>query len=81
MRKILKIKLLVLMIVLLGSYSRSWCQSEIDNIVRTEYKGDTLNYIRSLAALNRALAVRADRVIEVVCGLPCFLKGGSYGFD
>lgn len=47
----------------------------------TEYKGDTLNYIRSLAALNRALAVRADRVIEVVCGLPCFLKGGSYGFD
>lgn len=31
--KILKIKLLVLMIVLLGSYSRSWCQSEIDNVV------------------------------------------------
>jgi hypothetical protein len=29
----LKIKLLVLMTVLLGSYSRSWCQSEIDNIV------------------------------------------------
>ena len=25
--------LLVLVIVLLGSYSRSWCQSEIDNVV------------------------------------------------
>ena len=27
------IKLLVLVIVLLGSYSRSWCQSEINNVV------------------------------------------------
>lgn len=33
MKKILMIKLLVLVIVLLGSYSRSWCQSEINNIV------------------------------------------------
>ena len=33
MKKILIIKLLVLVIVLLGSYSRSWCQSEINNIV------------------------------------------------
>lgn len=33
MKKILMIKLLVLVIVLLGSYSRSWCQSEIDNVV------------------------------------------------
>lgn len=31
--KILMIKLLVLVIVLLGSYSRSWCQSEINNVV------------------------------------------------
>ena len=27
------IKLLVLVIVLLGSYSRSWCESEINNVV------------------------------------------------
>ena len=33
LKKILMIKLLVLVIVLLGSYSRSWCQSEIDNVV------------------------------------------------
>lgn len=33
MKKILMIKLLVLVIVLLGSYSRSWCQSEINNVV------------------------------------------------
>lgn len=40
-----------------------------------EYQGDTLNYLRALARVNRALARRADLVIEVVCGLPQVWKG------
>ena len=41
-----------------------------------DYEGDTLSYLRALAGINRALAARADRVAEVVCGLPNWLKGG-----
>ena len=41
------------------------------------YGGDTLRYLRELARINRALAERADTVIEVVCGLPNVLKGGN----
>ena len=43
----------------------------------TDYLGDTLRFLRELALLNRLLAERADRVIEVVCGLPNVLKGES----
>ncbi len=39
-----------------------------------EYEGETLTYLRVLAALNRKLAARADLVVEVVCGLPDVLK-------
>ena len=39
------------------------------------YEGDTLLYLTALAGLNRWLAARADRVIEVVCGLPDVWKG------
>ena len=42
-----------------------------------DYQGDTLAYLRELAWTNRALAARADRVVEVVCGLPNVLKGGD----
>ena len=41
----------------------------------TDYAGDTLHYLEAMASLNRALARRADRVVEVVCGLPNVLKG------
>lgn len=41
----------------------------------TDYAGDTLRYMRELARLNRTLAVQADLVVEVVCGLPNVLKG------
>jgi adenosylcobinamide kinase/adenosylcobinamide-phosphate guanylyltransferase len=34
-------------------------------------------YLRLLAGANRLLARKADRVCEVVCGLPQFYKGGS----
>lgn len=43
----------------------------------TAYGEDTLRYLRSLARVNRALAARADTVVEVVCGLPNRLKGES----
>ena len=39
------------------------------------YDGETLRYMRELAALNRELAQRADCVVEMVCGLPNVLKG------
>ena len=41
----------------------------------TDYEGDTLEYLRQLAWLNRQLAQQADLVVEVVCGLPNVLKG------
>jgi len=41
----------------------------------TGYAGDTLTYMKELARINRTLAVRADCVVEVVCGLPNVLKG------
>lgn len=40
-----------------------------------DYEGDTLRYLQELGAVNCALAVRADRVVEVVCGCPNVLKG------
>lgn len=40
------------------------------------YDAETMRYIALLGGLNRALAGRADRVIEVVCGIPIFHKGG-----
>ncbi len=39
------------------------------------YEGDTLRYMEELGRLNCLLAARADRVVEVVCGLPKVLKG------
>ncbi len=40
------------------------------------YDPDTQDYLRLLGELNTALAKRADHVVEVVCGLPVFHKGG-----
>ena len=41
------------------------------------YDPSTENYRVKLAEINRALAARADCVVEVVCGLPLYLKGGA----
>lgn len=41
------------------------------------YDGDTAAYLRGFAELNRAVAERADRVYEVVCGIPITWKGGK----
>ena len=38
------------------------------------YEGETIIYLRALARLNRILAIRADYVVELVCGLPDVLK-------
>lgn len=43
------------------------------------YDPDTMAYIRSLGALHRELALLAEQVVEVVCGIPlvhAFQKGG-----
>ena len=39
------------------------------------YAGESLRYLRELAALNRWLAAEAELAVEVVCGLPNVLKG------
>ena len=41
------------------------------------YGGETAAYLDCLARLNRAAASRADRVYEVVCGLPVQWKGAG----
>lgn len=35
-----------------------------------EYDGATMEYLRQMAALHRFLGKMADRVVEVVCGIP-----------
>ncbi len=40
-----------------------------------DYDGETVQYMRALAELNRDLAGRADLVVEVICSLPNVLKG------
>lgn len=40
-----------------------------------DYEVDTLRYLRALGSVNRALAARANRVVEVVCGCANVLKG------
>lgn len=40
----------------------------------TDYTEETLHYMRELAAMNRYIAARADRVTEIVCGIPNRLK-------
>ncbi len=40
------------------------------------YDEGTLQYIRGLGRLHQALARRAEAVVEVVCGLPVWKKGG-----
>lgn len=42
-----------------------------------EWTGDMDRYVRGLGRLNRALAVRAETVVEVVCGIPVYKKGGG----
>jgi adenosylcobinamide kinase/adenosylcobinamide-phosphate guanylyltransferase len=40
------------------------------------YDGDlTRDYLLTLAGINRKLAARADRVYELVCGIPVIWKG------
>lgn len=40
-----------------------------------QYAGDTDTYLHLLAAVNRALARRADNVCEVICGQAYYYKG------
>ena len=40
-----------------------------------DYEGDTIRYLQILAAVNRAMAARADKVAEIVCGQAVYYKG------
>lgn len=42
-----------------------------------DYAPGTEDYLSLMARAHRALAARADRVCEVVCGLPCYYKGAE----
>ena len=44
----------------------------------TDYEGDTLRYMAALGEINCRLAARADRVVEVICGLPQIRKGEDH---
>lgn len=66
----------------LGGVERLYTQCTHLTIVTNEvfsggkdYEGDTLRYLRELGTVNRTLAARAGRVVEVVCGCPNVLKG------
>lgn len=41
------------------------------------YADGTEEYMRLVSGVNRALARRADRVCEVICGLPQYYKGAA----
>jgi adenosylcobinamide kinase/adenosylcobinamide-phosphate guanylyltransferase len=41
------------------------------------YTDETMRYIETLAAINRALGHRYDRVVELVCGIPLMHKGAT----
>lgn len=45
------------------------------------YDGETLEYIRELGALHRALARQAEQVVEVVCGIAVFCGPAGRGAD
>lgn len=39
------------------------------------YDAETARYIAVLGEINREISARADRLVEVVCGIPVFWKG------
>lgn len=45
----------------------------------SDYAGDTLHYLKILAAVNCGLAGRADNVAELVCGQAIYYKGKEPG--
>ena len=62
----------------------SWVRSRSEHLVVVSvdihrdgetYPRETMEYLELLARLHRALAAQADRVVEVVCGLPICWKG------
>ncbi|MEG0805591.1 MAG: bifunctional adenosylcobinamide kinase/adenosylcobinamide-phosphate guanylyltransferase [Lachnospiraceae bacterium] len=45
------------------------------------YGEDLIEYIRAMSYINKELAQRADRLVEVVCGVPLIRKGGKDEFN
>lgn len=46
----------------------------------TEYDEDTMEYLKELGAINQAMGEMADEVIEVICGIPVWQKGGNHEY-
>lgn len=44
-----------------------------------EYDSGTKAYMRILGEINQEVAVLADQVYEVVCGIPIMIKGSNFG--
>lgn len=42
-----------------------------------EYEGDTMRYLSYLGFVNQQIGAEADKVVEVVCGIPLILKEGT----
>jgi adenosylcobinamide kinase/adenosylcobinamide-phosphate guanylyltransferase len=42
-----------------------------------DYGESTIHYMQALSQLNNALATRFERIVEVVCGIPVYLKGAA----
>ena len=42
-----------------------------------DFQDDTMQYVETLGMLNREISQRFDCVIEVVCGIPIVLNGGT----
>lgn len=40
-----------------------------------EYDAETLKYMQILAEINAEIAKKSDKVIEIVCGIPIYIKG------
>lgn len=46
-----------------------------------DYDDSTVEYMRRLGRVNRELALRADLVVEIVCGIPVIWKGKENAFN
>ena len=46
-----------------------------------EYDSGTKAYMRILGEINQEVAVLADQVYEVVCGIPIMIKGSNFGSE
>lgn len=42
-----------------------------------DYDAETLNYMKILGKVNAIIAIKSEKVIEIVCGIPIYIKGAK----